>query len=751
MSATSFPGRSTYESVTYSSPIRPRSVARRPRTLSVRSILLFFGLTVCVLVSGCGGGSSHPAPTVSLSANPASVTLGASSTLTWSSTNATSCTASGAWSGTEATSGTAKETPSAAGTATYTLGCTGQGGSGQASATVSVNAPAAPTVTISVKPTSVVLGSSATLTWSSTNATSCTASGAWSGTEGSSGTATETPTTAGSDTYTLTCSGAGGNAKGSATLTVTAPVAPTALISVSPSTITLGSSAKLSWSSTNATSCAASGTWSGAEPTTGTQTVQPNATGDKSYVLTCTGPGGSVGSTATLTVNAPEPTVTIAVSPSTIIIGSSTTLTWSSTHATSCTASGAWSGSQNTSGTAQVTPTALGTDTYTLKCTGAGGSDTESATLTVNAPASQGFVYTINAPLNNEGLGNISAYSESAADGTLTLLTGSPFPTGITSPLAITVDQPMNLVFAIGAAGSGQPTGDIVSYAINPTTGALSSMVTTTPPDIPSSLVVGPSGKYLYVTSHSSSTVMAYSIAADGTLTQISGSPFSVPASNCGAFCENTADALVYDAPKETLYVNMDYSWYVATFTVDSSTGALTWVNNGTEVKCGPSFVTLDITGSFVYVGDACGAAVNAYEETTSDTAEPLTPVAGSPFDAGGTPISAMAEPSGKYFYVVNQGDNTISAYTISAGVLTPLTNSPFAITNGTTSANQIVVDPSGGYLYMSSADYNGSVGGITALSIDLTTGNLTQMSSTPIAPGPDANQPGGLAVYRKP
>jgi hypothetical protein len=77
-----------------------------------------------------------------------------------------------------------------------------------------------------------------------------------------------------------------------------------------------------------------------------------------------------------------------------------------------------------------VTPAAVGSDTYTLKCTGAGGSDTESATLTVNAPASQAFVYTINAPLNNEGLGNISAYSESAADGTLTLLSGSPFPTG---------------------------------------------------------------------------------------------------------------------------------------------------------------------------------------------------------------------------------------------------------------------------------------------------------------------------------
>ena len=40
-----------------------------------------------------------PVPTVTISANPTSVTSGGSSTLTWSSTNATSCTASGGWSG----------------------------------------------------------------------------------------------------------------------------------------------------------------------------------------------------------------------------------------------------------------------------------------------------------------------------------------------------------------------------------------------------------------------------------------------------------------------------------------------------------------------------------------------------------------------------------------------------------------------------------------------------------------------------
>ena len=50
-----------------------------------------------------GTTSSTPSPTVSLSASPGSVSKGAASMLSWSSTNVTSCTASGGWSGTMST------------------------------------------------------------------------------------------------------------------------------------------------------------------------------------------------------------------------------------------------------------------------------------------------------------------------------------------------------------------------------------------------------------------------------------------------------------------------------------------------------------------------------------------------------------------------------------------------------------------------------------------------------------------------
>jgi hypothetical protein len=159
-------------------------------------------------------------PTVSLTANPTSVPSGSSSTLSWTSTNATSCVASGAWSGNKATSGS-QSTGALGSTSTYSLNCTGTGGSTSRSVTVTVTGTTpAPTLTLSASPTSVPSGGSANLNWSSSNATSCTASGAWSGTRPTSGTASTGALTNTSNTFTLTCSGPGGSTNRSVSVTV---------------------------------------------------------------------------------------------------------------------------------------------------------------------------------------------------------------------------------------------------------------------------------------------------------------------------------------------------------------------------------------------------------------------------------------------------------------------------------------------------------------------------------------------------
>jgi hypothetical protein len=263
-------------------------------------------------------------------------------------------------------------------------GDSANGTSTSTAASVTVTAVPAPVVTIGVLPASIILGQSATLTWSTSNATACTASGAWSGSEGTSGTQSVTPTATGSLGYVLTCTGTGGSGNGTASLVVAAPL-PTVTIGASPTSITLGKSSTLTWSSTNATSCTASNAWTGSEAVSGTLNETPTAAGSLSYVLTCIGAGGSAHATAVLTVTAPAPTVAIAVAPTSITVGQSATLTWSSTNATSCTASGSWSGAEATSGTLSVTPTAIGTASYALACSGAGGSANGTATLTVNA------------------------------------------------------------------------------------------------------------------------------------------------------------------------------------------------------------------------------------------------------------------------------------------------------------------------------------------------------------------------------
>ncbi len=166
-----------------------------------------------------------------------------------------------------------------------------------------------------------------------------------------------------------------------------------------------GTATALTWSSAQAISCTASqdpvGEWAGTQPTSGTLSLSPPAT--TVYTLTCTGASGTtpVAKTATVTVTAPPapaptpptpptppaPTITLAAGAAGVVTGGTTTLTWSSTNATACSATGGWTGVQPTSGTA-TTPAATATQTYGLTCTGPGGTGTASVQVSLTNAAS---------------------------------------------------------------------------------------------------------------------------------------------------------------------------------------------------------------------------------------------------------------------------------------------------------------------------------------------------------------------------
>jgi hypothetical protein len=111
--------------------------------------------------------------------------------------------------------------------------------------------------------------------------------------------------------------------------------------------------------------------------------------------LTACGGGGSGGYAAPPTTTSPAATASFAqpASPTTVEFGQAVTLQWSSANSTGCTAAvsstsgGSFTGSQAMTGTATVVPTAPGTYTYSLNCTGAGGNAAATTPVVTVSPS----------------------------------------------------------------------------------------------------------------------------------------------------------------------------------------------------------------------------------------------------------------------------------------------------------------------------------------------------------------------------
>ncbi len=147
----------------------------------------------------------------SFTATPVSITLGQSSTLSWTATGATTLSISGIGTVT----GTSRVVSPTV-TTTYTLTATNGGGSVSSSLTVTVNAPPPPLISaFSASPTAINLGQTSTLSWTVTGATTLSISGIGTVT-GTSRVVTPTATT----TYTLTATSPYGTASQSLTVTI---------------------------------------------------------------------------------------------------------------------------------------------------------------------------------------------------------------------------------------------------------------------------------------------------------------------------------------------------------------------------------------------------------------------------------------------------------------------------------------------------------------------------------------------------
>jgi hypothetical protein len=149
-----------------------------------------------------------------------------------------------------------------------------------------------------------------------------------------------------------------------------------------------------------------------------------------SMLAACGGGGGGGYGSTTLspTIHFSQP-----AAAATINFGQATTVAWTSAYTTSCTASassataGAFTGTQMTSGSVTVVPTAPGNYTYTLSCMGTGGSKSTSTTLTVTpnllaALAPTGAILTVGSTVDPT-LGDSNPYGLTIAPATAGLIT----------------------------------------------------------------------------------------------------------------------------------------------------------------------------------------------------------------------------------------------------------------------------------------------------------------------------------------
>ncbi len=232
-------------------------------------------------------------------------------------------------------------------------------------------------------------------------------------------------------------------------------------------------------------------------------------------------------------------------------------------------------------------------------------------------------------------------------------------------------------------------TDHILAFTMDPATGALSTPLTMTGPNQSVGMVASVTNGHLYVSDFLNDAVDGFSInSSTGGLTPVTGSPFSLGGMPPGA-------------------------------------GGLSNIPPG---------------DFYVYATDLNAAAVAGFR-FDSVSGVP-TPVPGSPFPAGNTPIQAAQDFLSKFLYVSNLNDSAggISAFTIdqSTGALSPIPGSPFPTGSAGSFPGPSAMVVNNNFLYVAMAGTVNANNKIVAFAIDPNTGALSTLPSSPFATGSD-------------
>jgi len=272
------------------------------------------------------------------------------------------------------------------------------------------------------------------------------------------------------------------------------------------------------------------------------------------------------------------------------------------------------------------------------------------------------------------------------------------------------------------AYGPGVNTPGLVSlYNVDPKSGALSFSATFNSGVsnlAPFQSIIDRTGRFIYIVNGDpSDNVVALATDTtnfDGSLTPVTGSPFSV-----GSFPVGIAE----DTAGKFVYVTNNGSGNINGFLVNPN-GSLSPLSTptfstGSGASSGPGIPAIDPTNSFLYVPNSGDGTISIF---SIGPAGLLTAV-GAPVSsgAGSSPTMVAITPSNKFLYVTDAANNLIVGFTIGAGgTLTgSTTSSPYATGN---LPQGLAIDVSGAFL----VDTNDADNTMTYYSIDSTTGKLT-------------------------
>ena len=271
------------------------------------------------------------------------------------------------------------------------------------------------------------------------------------------------------------------------------------------------------------------------------------------------------------------------------------------------------------------------------------------------------FVYVANESNFGDLVGNVSVYTIESSTGILTSI-GSPAAADFGAH-SVAIDPISKFVYVANDGIFEETGGSLSMYSANGTTGVL--MTTGTINGVcpglcaPYSVVVDPSGKFVYVANEGGFAPIGVSMftinATTGALTSIGtvgagGRAVSVAVDPTGKFAYLTNISNGF--PGENNIVSM--------FTINATTGALTSIGT---IAAGtyPVSVAVDPTGKFAYVANSSSNDISMY--TINGTTGALTST--GTIAAGSSPTSIAIHPSGKFAYVTNSGSNNVSMFSV--------------------------------------------------------------------------------------